>query len=320
MLTIFAEIRESCERVAERARWVSVDEIEVNRYPEKLLLNEKIVLDHTSEHHLLKRGDDTLRFFIILDTINFGSGYFPFLDKDEGVSGYFSVARRLKDYCAEHGVPDSALLSEITKEECASIFQQDIKSLHMDELMELFSMCLRELGRWAIRRFDGDYIGFLKEARTADEAVRFLLEMYTFRDQFDYFGSRVRFLKRAQIMLQDIKLAEPLHPLIQFEDLDELTIFADNILPYVFNCDGVLNYDPWIENRIQNVELICSGSPEEIELRACSVYVAERIARIIREEFRPITVRELDYMLWNRGQKLKKQTDRKRHRTRCIYY
>ena len=320
MRNIFQEIRDATEEVAQAARWVSVDEVALNLYPERLLTEERIVLGHTPEHHLLGVGDDTLRFFVILDTINFGSGYFPFLDKDAGVSGYFTVAARLKKYCESFGVPTALELSRITKSDCFKIFDQEPSSRHLDELMELFSAALRELGEWANARFRGDLIGFLKEAKSAAGAVRMLIEMRNFQDIGQYGLLRVPLLKRAQIMLQDIKLADPSHELIQYRDLDELTVFADNVLPYVFNADGIVSYDPWLSDRIANEEIIGSGSFEEIELRACSVYVAERICKIIQEEIRAISVRELDYLIWNRGQKLKKLSDKKRHRTRCTFY
>lgn len=320
MQSIFSRIRESCEHVAENARWVAVNHEEIALYPERLLMEQRPSLGHTEEHHLLHRGDDTLRFFVILDSINFGSGYFPFFDKDTGVSGYFTVARRLKEYCEGNGLPDASFLASADKETCARIFSQEITSTHMDELMSLFSLALKDLGFWAEEFYAGDLLGFLRVSKSADEAVNRLIQMPGYKDVSDYFGNEVIFLKRAQILLQDIKLAEPGHPLIQFEDIDDLTIFADNVLPYVFFSDGLLRYDPWLEARIANEELIGSGSPEEVEIRACSVFVAEQIAGIIREDIRDVSVREIDFLLWNRGQRLKKLSSNKRHRTRCMYY
>lgn len=320
MTTIFDEIRNKSAEIAERARWVRVVEEELNLYPEKLGLGEAAELNHTPEHHLLNQGEDTLRFFVLLDAINFGSGYFPFLDKDGGVSGYFTVARRLKEFIETNGIPSSERLMSMRASDCAEMLRQDMYSKHMEELMELFALAFRILGSWIQENFSGDHLGFLRTSKTADEAVRMLTQMYPFNDRVHYFGTSVPFLKRAQILLQDMQMAEPSSPLLQFEDFDELTVFADNILPYVFRLDGLLELDPWLESRIEAEQLVASGSAEEIELRACSVYIGERIASLVREELRPISVRELDFRVWNRGQKLKKLSDKKRHRTRCLYY
>ena len=47
------------------------------------------------------------------------------------------------------------------------------------------------------------------------------------------------FYKRAQITGSDLELAG----VASFGDIDRLTIFADNLVPHVLRCDGVLVYD-----------------------------------------------------------------------------
>ena len=47
------------------------------------------------------------------------------------------------------------------------------------------------------------------------------------------------FYKRAQIVPSDLASAG----VARFKDLDRLTIFADNLVPHVLRCDGVLRYD-----------------------------------------------------------------------------
>ena len=87
-------------------RWVAIDHAIIAPYAHTLA-RHIAPLAHTAEHHLLDRGDDTLAFFVILDTINFGSGYAPQLRKD-GTSGYFTMAKRLKQHCEAHGIPSAA--------------------------------------------------------------------------------------------------------------------------------------------------------------------------------------------------------------------
>ena len=47
------------------------------------------------------------------------------------------------------------------------------------------------------------------------------------------------FYKRAQIAASDLALGG----VAEFGDLDALTIFADNLVPHVLRCEGVLVYD-----------------------------------------------------------------------------
>jgi hypothetical protein len=115
-------------------------------------------------------------------------------------------------------------------------------------------------------------------------------------------------------------IAEKRHELLAFEDYHRMTIFADNIIPFVLRADGVLRYNRWLDERIQNEEVIGAGSAEEIEIRACAIHACEVLRSLICDELREITSGELDYCLWNRGQLLKQHSAVKRHRTRTIFY
>jgi hypothetical protein len=117
------------------------------------------------------------------------------------------------------------------------------------------------------------------------------------------------FWKRAQITPNDLALAG----VAEFADLDDLTIFADNLVPHVLRMDGVLRYSPELAQRIDSEELLPPGD-EEREIRACAVHACELIARQLG-----IPPRDLDVMLWNRGQG-ERYKARPRHRTRTVYY
>jgi hypothetical protein len=316
--SLFKNIRTSCAEVAASARWVAIDPAAVARYAHTLAPH-LAPLAHTAEHHLLGRGDDTLAFFIVLDTINFGSGYFPHLRKD-GASGYFTVAKQLRQHCEAHGIPTAAELARWSTQDCARMLAQDLASPHARELMWLFALALNRLGAWLTDEFGGDHLGFLRRAARAEDAVAALLAMPLFRDVARYGDREVPFLKRAQILVHDLKIAAPAHPLLGFDDVDELTIFADNIVPFVLRADGVLRYDDWLDRRIANGELIGSGAPEEIEMRACAVHAAELLRAAMGRAGKPVTAREIDQALWTRGQEIRGRVATKPHLTRCTYY
>jgi Potential Queuosine, Q, salvage protein family len=65
---------------------------------------------------------------------------------------------------------------------------------------------------------------------------------------------------------------------------------------FVLRLDGVLRLDPGLEHRIEAGELLEHGSPEEVELRACSVHAVELLAAAT-----PLSPAEIDGVLWNRG-------------------
>ncbi len=318
MSSLFASIRESCAEVAARARQVTIDHAAIALYA-RTLAPHIAPLAHTAEHHLLGRGDETLAFFVILDTINFGSGYAPHLKKD-GASGYFTVAQRLTRHCKAHGLPTPAELTRWTAQDCARVLGQELADPHVRELMELFARALNALGTWVIGEHGGDILGFLRHPGSAEAAVAALLAMPFFRDIAAYDGREVPFLKRAQILVHDLKVAAPEHPLLAFDDFAAMTVFADNIVPFVLRADGVLRYDGELDRRIRAGELIGSGSAEEIEMRAGAVHAAELVRDAMMRAGATVTAREIDQALWTRGQEIRGRVATRPHLTRCTYY
>jgi hypothetical protein len=118
-------------------------------------------------------------------------------------------------------------------------------------------------------------------------------------------------MKRAQLTGADLALAG----VATFNDLDRLTIFADNLVPHVLRVDGVLTYEPDLLARINREELIPAGSQEEREIRACALHAVE----LIRGCLPGITSMQLDYLLWNRGQAAEYKAQ-PRHRSRTVFY
>ncbi len=104
-----------------------------------------------------------------------------------------------------------------------------------------------------------------------------------------------------------------------FEDLDRLTIFADNLVPHVLRVDGVLRYDDDLLARINRGELIPAGSAEEVEIRACALHAVELLVKELCQKGHDATAVQLDYILWNRGRD-RTYKSRPRHRTRTVYY
>jgi len=117
------------------------------------------------------------------------------------------------------------------------------------------------------------------------------------------------FYKRAQIAANDLALAG----VAEFHDLDRLTIFADNLVPHVLRCDGVLIYDEALAARIDAGEQLSLGGAER-EIRACAVHACELIS-----ERTGVPARTIDTWLWTRGQSAEYKS-RPRHRCRTVFY
>ena len=142
------------------------------------------------------------------------------------------------------------------------------------ELGELFAEAIRQFDAWWPRELPA----------TAEALAAALTEMPFFED--------VGFYTRAQITANDLQLAG----VVDFPDIDRLTIFADNLVPHVLRHDGVLVYEDELAAAVDAGQELPYGSRMEVEVRACALHACEMIA-----ERAGVPPRTLDNWLWNRG-------------------
>ncbi len=337
------EVRTSCAQIAADARSVRIDldaAAEVQPVDPPALDPKRHYLD----------GDpaDVADYMLALDAINFGSGWFPTLRKRtcEGkpVSGYFTVSWALADHVRAHGPPTAEWMAQIGTSEIATILGQDPSN----ELMSLYAQALRSLGHFlasapyrpsesnkvarpylpsesnkvawpylpsesnqtvgpdlSARRDRPARRALDLVAESGGSAERLAKMLAQGMAMFDDRG----FYKRAQIVANDLALAG----VAKFHDLNRLTIFADNLVPHVLRCDGVLVYDEALAARIDGGEQLPFGGAER-EIRACAVHACELISKRIG-----VPARTLDTWLWTRGQAPEYKA-RPRHRCRTVFY
>ena len=314
------KVRTTCRAVAEKAIHIRINEDLIPSYARSLPLQNANSPELDPQSHYLNHGRDTLAFIITLDSINFGSGYFPYLQKRPGMSGYFTVASSLNDYFKNHGPFSDRQLRELTAADCANIFSQDLHDPPVKELMQHFAAALNDLGQYLTANFEGDFDNLITAAgASVDRLIEILVKMPYFNDIEIYDNVKVAFYKRAQLAAADLALAFEGAGRGRFNDLDRLTIFADNLVPHVLRVDHILTYDDSLLERINAAELIPSGSKEEIEIRACAVHAVELLKNELQSKDPRITSSNLDYWLWNRGQQPHYKA-RPRHRTRTVFY
>ncbi len=317
---LFERIRAASKAVTERAQFVRIDHDRIESYAASLPADQLVRPKLDPKTHFLGHGEATAIFVLVLDTINFGSGYFPHLAKRPGQSGYFTIAAGLKNRFDERGPFTAVELSRLSRTECARMFGQDLANQAIVELVELLTSAMRQLGWFLINNYGASFADLLgASAGSAETLIRTLERMIFFRDVENYAGLEVPFYKRAQLMAADLALACDGEGYGRFDDLDRLTIFADNLVPHVLRVDKVLTYDEALTSRIEAGELLPSGSREEIEIRAAALHAAEVIRAALAQKGVRARSLELDYLLWNRGQ----QPEYKaipRHRTKTVFY
>jgi len=231
-------------------------------------------------HFLEGPPEDVARYVLILDTINFGSGWFAALG-----TGTNALTERLTAYTRARGAPWSA-------DELLAMRAHDLAVLGLDpahELTQLYAEALNQLGAWLPHDL-GD---------SAEQLAESLAELPFFADQ--------GFYKRAQIAANDLHLAG----VVSYPDIGRLTIFADNLVPHVLRREGVLSYSDALAERVDGGIELPAGSREEREIRACALHACEGIARRLN-----VAPALLDNWLWNKGLGLPGRP----HITRTTFY
>ena len=317
--TVFERIRAASASVMERARDVAIDGQALEALAEELADGPPPPAINPA-HHYVGEPVETLAFILVLDAINFGSGYFPFLQKRSGLSGYFTVATSLKDEWESTGAWDAVTLTKLCAADCARVIGQDVSIPEVAELMALFARALNDLGALLEAKFGGDPVRLVEAAdHSAARLLEILAEMPMYRDVSRYEGNDVPFYKRAQLTSADLSAVFGGEGYGRFADLGELTIFADNLVPHVLRRLGVLRYTQDLARRIDAEVPLVAGSPAEVEIRAGALHAVEGCVALLRRSGIEATAQELDYALWTRGQSPEMKAH-PRHRACCTYY
>ena len=299
-------LRSACGQVAGRASHVRIRDDGVANYAGSLPLADAPTGGAAQTGWPHADRDELAAFWLTLDAINFGSGWFPTLRKPGGHSGYNTIAAGLREHFEQRAAWTPEQLAQIEAPDIAVVLGQDPGH----KLMGLFATSLRDLG---IRV--GAAGGFAAVVDAAGGSAAALVELLAawecFGDTSWYNGLELPFLKRAQIAAADLHRAG----VACFSDLHRLTMFADNLVPHVLRLDGVLEFEPELVARIEREELLEHGSPAEVEIRACAVQAVELIVAA-RPGSLPV---QIDELLWLRGQTPAYKA-RPRHRSRCTAY
>lgn len=324
--TVPEQVRAACAWVAERARFVQIDREALAQYAlgladaagDSAAMHQQPLTQGTgggtrsedgvgAEDGILAGGERERRAALVIcqDAINFGSGWWPTIRKRESHSGYSTIAAGIADRFRDS--PWSARdLIECSAQSVAEVLGQDPDH----PLMGLYADVLGDVGEHILRDHRGRFSDLLDSANgSAIALVDLLARWRAFADVSTYEGRAVPFFKRAQITAADVYRAG----LAELAGVERLTAFADNLVPHVLRLDGVLRLTPDLRAKIDSGALLHHDSPEEVELRACSVHAVELLASATGGRLCPAQV---DEILWYRGRAPRyKAVERPRCRT-----
>ncbi len=318
------EVLESARNVAAKSCLVRIDRQALAGFSRKLQTEEIELPPWDARYHFYDGDKDTATYLLVLDTINFcfwpqpGKPRWEIEYRSERLSGYHALAASLK-MAVESGSPivDARYLAELSLGELKRILggQGEL------QLMERRVQNLNELGHVLLSEYKGGAHRFVESAgRSAKKLARLLAEMLpSFNDVAGYLGQKAVFLKRAQIFVADLHGAFGGRKWGSFEDMDEITAFADYKLPQVLRHLGILSYAQALSKKVDQEVFIAPGSPEEIEIRGNTVWAVELIRQELDRAGKGLRAFEIDWILWNLGQR---DEFRKKpyHRSITVFY
>lgn len=316
---ILDDVREGFAFVAKRARLVRIHQ---DRLSDFAALLKPLPAEKTfdSGHHYQGGTEQTAAFVLTLDTINFGSGY----KDDMAAEGwevfedsiYFSLSTRLKRRFETDGPFSADQQAFMTDADCARLLDLPFDQPVCRAFAGLCARNFNELGAHIGARYGGSFLAMVNHADgCVDRFIAEMAQMKAFADMPVYQGRRIPILKRAQSTAGDLNDAFAKLGLYAFHDIERLTILADNDVPHVLRTDGLLSYDDNLAQRIDAGIPLDPGSPEEVEIRACTGYVAGQLAKLSG-----LTEIAIDRILWHRAAEDGRYKTGRAHRTKTIFY
>ncbi|CCX07405.1 hypothetical protein FPQ18DRAFT_319353 [Pyronema domesticum] len=287
------------------------------------------------ELHPKEKNEATVDFIFTMDLLNFSfwselppDKRFAVEYKGKTWSGYWSLVALLQR-ALDEGIPITTPSYWIDTELCTDEQLRHVFRSNTDEpfaLLEERFECLREAGRVLCDRYDGSFANMIDEADGSAVAlvVRLADEMECFRDEHMFEKRPVNFYKRAQILVADIWACFNGTSFGYFEDIDDLTMFADYRVPVTLTTLNCLLYGPTLEAHIKEKKIIPSGSSWEVQLRGASVWCVEQIRREILRNHPEAKVNAvlIDFYLYDTAKEMEEKGTEMipHHRTRSIWY
>jgi hypothetical protein len=309
------KVLESAQWVMEQAEHVTIDEEALHRGARELAQQSlSFVWDGL---HFRDGTERTVQYLFVLDSLNFCFWPEPRW-RYHSADGYVALATALKDAVVRGDrILDAAFLAQMDRAQLHEILDGENEIALIEERVSV----LREAGAVLQKKYNGQAARLVERAgRSAARLVELLAQDFSsFRDEALYRERRVYFYKRAQIFCADLYGAFGGQSWGEFSDIDVLTAFADYKVPQVLRQLGVLRYSPELAERIDRREELLWGSPEEIEIRAGTIWAVELLKRELEKLGKSLRSFELDWLLWNLGQR-DEFRQRPYHRVRTIFY
>ena len=302
-----SKVLHSIRPVIENLENVSIDHVQLTTEAKKLsTFNYEIKVANNQD----KRPEDIIRKTMLINTLNFAFTDFESQIKyalnvgDNTFSDTDAMVYQI-DQAVEVGIDfyDGHYLRDITETTFKSIFRANIEMPMSKEKTDV----LNQVGQILVDEYKGDWLNFVKSGpkklyQNGEGLIERLVSQFErFRDTSIYLGEEVHFLKLAQLAFWGIHRELGKYGDFYIEDMENMTAFADYIVPVALEKMKIITYSEKLKNKIEQGVLIESDSIEEIEIRAATLFVTAQLTEEINKlklEEEKIIIPQLDFKLW----------------------
>lgn len=294
-------------------------------------------MENFSQHAFHPKSTDPTasNWVFLIDTLNF-CFWTPGNDtkwKVDGSTGYFALCAAIKRAIdGNMDITNPKVYSQITLSQLEAILEGDDDGMTKCPLLAERVECLHQVGALLLEKYDGNFENCVKAA--GGSAKRLLAQVVDdfpcYRDEATFAGERVSIYKRAQILIGDLWSCYRGQGLGHFDDIDEVTMFADYRVPQVLVHFGCLEYSNELLSILKQDRLMDNGCAEEVEIRGASIHAVELLKNEVLKELElnhPEISRAnvnsvlLDHFLWDYRRRFAKELEHiPFHKTISVYY
>jgi hypothetical protein len=309
------DVRTSYEKIAEVASWMAYENLPMPQFTMPFGVG---------------RGDsdEVIDFVLVANSID--TAFTDFATQEKFQTEYegkhwsdseaeFACLKRAQD----DGAPilDGKYLANITRSELGKIFTGNIEMPMLDEKVAV----LRDVGKILADRYSGRFHKFVRSCspRLFDNGngliERLVKEFPRFNDVSMLDGHEIKIYKLAQLGIWMLYATLHKNGKFRLDDPENMTAFADYIVPVALRLHGITKYSDRLEKAINSNELIPRDSRWEIEIRSHCIYATALLTEEINK-LRPnnmqVIMPQIDARFWTHFH----ETTWPHHLTRTIMY
>lgn len=212
---------------------------------------------------------------------------------------------------------DAGYRATIGKEDYREILRGNTEIPLLEERWEI----TKNVASVLLKKYGGDFGELIRGAN--GDALKLLesiiSQFSSLEDIAKYQGKTIYFYKRAQLLIEDINQAFAGEGYGDLTHLEEFTACADYKLPQSLRKLGIISYAKNLREKIDGLIQIPKGNPEEVEIRANTIWAVEMIKGELQKMGRNVSSASINDHLWLMGQN-KTSDDKPYHRTLTTAY